>query len=392
MAWQVAGGGDVAERDTTTRQACLTVQLHQAGPIPLDADFHCEAGELLALVGPSGSGKTTLLRAIAGLYRPTQGVIRCAGETWFDAAAGRSLRPQQRRVGLVFQDYALFPHLDARANVMVALAHLPAAERGQAAEQWLVRVRLEGLADRLPAELSGGQRQRVALARALARSPRVLLLDEPFSAVDQVTRRRLQRELALLREEIRIPIVLVTHDLDEAAALADRLCVLRAGRSLQQAPAEQLFRRPASPEVARLLDRHNVFIGTVVADKKGRRLQWGPWRLEVAEGLAALRPSQRVSWYLPPSDVVLHRRGRPSRGERENPVEGRVVEMAVLGGITSVALAFDHCDDTLRFELPTHAARRNGLSRGETVGVSLLSAGIHLMPDARVTPSEISDR
>ncbi|APE30246.1 ABC transporter [Halomonas aestuarii] len=370
----------------------LSVSLHQPGPIPLAAEFHCEAGELLALVGPSGSGKTTLLRAIAGLYRPAGGVIRCAGETWFDATAGRSLRPQQRRVGLVFQDYALFPHLTARANVMVALDHLPAPERRRAAEQWLARVRLEGLADRLPAELSGGQRQRVALARALARNPRVLLLDEPFSAVDQVTRRRLQRELALLREEIRIPILLVTHDLDEAAALADRLCVLHGGRSLQQAPAEQLFRRPASPEVARLLDRQNIFSGRVVEDEEGRWLRWGPWRLEVAHGLERLASGRRVSWYLPPSDVVLHRRGRPSRGEHENPVQGRVVEMAVMGSITSVALAFDHCDDTLRFELPTHAARRNALARDERVGVSLLAAGIHLMPDASGMPPDPPDR
>ncbi|TLF51695.1 ABC transporter ATP-binding protein [Halomonas urmiana] len=386
-------GGAVAESNRTSWPGAngerLAVSLHQPGPIPLAADFHCEAGELLALVGPSGSGKTTLLRSIAGLYRPAGGVIRCAGETWFDAAAGHSLRPQQRRVGLVFQDYALFPHLTARGNVMVALDHLPSAERRLAAEQWLARVRLDGLADRHPAALSGGQRQRVALARALARNPRALLLDEPFSAVDQVTRRRLQRELALLREEIRIPIVLVTHDLDEAAALADRLCVLHAGRSLQQAPAAELFRRPASPAVARLLDRHNVFVGRVADDAAGRRLQWGPWRLEVASDLERLSPGQRVCWYLPPSDVVLHRRGRPSRGERENPVEGRVVEMAVLGGISFVALAFDHCDDTLRFELPTHAARRNGLAQGERVGVSLLAAGIHLMPEADAWPDAI---
>ncbi|RTR07037.1 ABC transporter ATP-binding protein [Halomonas nitroreducens] len=367
----------------------LTVRVAQAGPIPLDAAFRCAPGELLALVGPSGSGKTTLLRAIAGLYRPAEGDIRCAGETWFASARHCWMRPQRRRVGLVFQDYALFPHLDARANVMVALGQLPAAERRPVAEAWLSRVRLEGLGGRLPDELSGGQRQRVALARALARQPQVLLLDEPFSAVDQVTRRRLQRELALLREEIRIPIVLVTHDLDEAAALADRLCVLHAGRSLQQAPAEALFRRPASPEVARLLDRHNVFDGTVVADAAGRRrLQWGPWRLEVAEGLETLPVGRRLTWYLPNSDVVLHRRGRPSRGERENPITGRVSEMAILGGMASVALAFDHCDDTLRFEIATHAARRNGLARGETVTVSLLATGIHLMPEAALPREE----
>ncbi|MBB3329402.1 molybdate transport system ATP-binding protein [Halomonas campaniensis] len=361
--------------------ARLSVSLHQPGPIPLAADFHCEAGELLALVGPSGSGKTTLLRAIAGLARPGAGRVSVGGESWFDAEAGTCLSPQRRRVGLVFQDYALFPHLTALGNIMVALDHLPARERREQAMAWLGRVRLDGLADRHPAELSGGQRQRVALARALARSPRVLLLDEPFSAVDQVTRRRLQRELAMLREQIRIPIVLVTHDLDEAAALADRLCVLHAGRTLQAGPPEALFRRPASPEVARLLDRHNVFAGEVVEAGGSRQLRWGPWRLEVAEGLAALSPGTRVSWYLPPSDVVLHRRGRPSLGERENPVTARVDELVVLGGMTSVSLAFDHAPQTLSFEIATHAARRNGLARGETVQVSLLAEGIHLMPD-----------
>ncbi|BBI52928.1 hypothetical protein HORIV_53490 [Vreelandella olivaria] len=127
----------------------------------------------------------------------------------------------------------------------------------------------------LPNALSGGQRQRVALARALARDPKVLLLDEPFSAVDQVTRRRLQRELALLREQIDIPIVLVTHDLEEAAALADQICVLHNGASLQQAAPDALFRRPASPLIARLLDRHNLFEGVVVDVAGQRRLKWG---------------------------------------------------------------------------------------------------------------------
>ncbi|MDN3521690.1 ABC transporter ATP-binding protein [Halomonas ramblicola] len=358
----------------------LTVSLHQPGPIPLAADFHCAAGELLALVGPSGSGKTTLLRAIAGLNRPRGGRIECGGDTWFDADRPLALSPQRRRVGLVFQDYALFPHLTALGNVMVALDELPPAERRRRAGEWLARVRLAGLEERHPARLSGGQRQRVALARALARNPRVLLLDEPFSAVDQVTRRRLQRELALLREEIRIPIVLVTHDLDEAAALADRLCVLHGGRTLQAGTPEVLFRRPASPEVAHLLDRHNVFTGEVVEEGGERRLAWGPWRLEVADGLEGRAPGETLAWYLPPSDVVLHRRGRPSRGERENPVPARVEELVVLGGMASVTLAFAHTSSTLSFDIATHAARRNGLARGEAVQVSLLAAGIHLMP------------
>ncbi|WP_148252943.1 ABC transporter ATP-binding protein [Aidingimonas lacisalsi] len=366
----------------------LEVTLSQTSPIPLAAEFRCQPGELLALVGPSGSGKTTLLRAIAGLYQPQQGTIRCAGQVWFDTAKRLCMTPQQRRVGVVFQDYALFPHLTACDNVAIAMGHVASSEQRERAEQWLARVRLQGLEGRYPHELSGGQCQRVAVARALARDPWVLLLDEPFSAVDQVTRRRLQRELALLRETIDIPIVLVTHDLDEATALADRLCVLQAGATLQVGPPERLYRHPASPQVARLLDKHNVFTGTV-AETSGRRyLTWGPNRLEVETGLDNLEPGQTLHWYVPPSDVILHRRDRPSRGERENPVESTVSEIIVLGGMALVTLSFSHTRETLRFEISTHAARRNGLAKGETVIVSLLASGIHLMPDAALPQHE----
>lgn len=357
----------------------LHVRLEQAGPIALDAEFSCAAGELLALVGPSGSGKTTLLRAIAGLYHPARGRIQCGERVWFDTTVGCRLSVQQRRIGMVFQDYALFPHLSVLDNVQAAMGHVPQAQRRGQALAWLAKVRLEGLHPRYPAQLSGGQRQRVAVARALAREPEVLLLDEPFSAVDQVTRRRLQRELARLRESINIPVLLVTHDLDEANALADRLCVLQAGCTLQSGPPEQLFRRPATPQVARLLDRHNVFRGQVREHGGARWLQWGPWRLEVAAGLDGWTPGQHIVWYMPPSDVVLHRRRRPARGERENPVSGQVTEAIVLGGVTWVTLAFPHTRDTLRFEVSTHAARRNDLRRGESVTVSLLSSGVHPM-------------
>ncbi len=353
--------------------------MQQAGPIPLDARFHCEAGELLALVGPSGSGKTSLLRAIAGLMKPRAGRIACGESAWLDTATGVDLRPQHRRVGLVFQDYALFPHLTARDNIRIALRHLDPARRNEQAEHWLARVHLEGLGERYPAQLSGGQRQRVALARALAREPQALLLDEPFSAVDQVTRRRLQRELARLREQIRIPIVLVTHDLDEAMALADRLCVLHGGKSLQVGDAETLFRRPASAEVARLLDRHNLFRGRVVDTPRGRRLQWGSLALEVAAGFERLSPGQAVTWYLPDSDVVLLRSDSTSRG---NVVAGRVSEIIVMGGTTSLAVSVDQVGETLRFDVSTHAARRSALVRGAEVRLALLAEGIHLLPEA----------
>ncbi|HDZ48665.1 hypothetical protein LCGC14_0038170 [marine sediment metagenome] len=382
MGWLDAGGGRVADSSMAELAsgpgAGLSVAVNQTGPIPLAAEFTCQPGELLALVGPSGSGKTTLLRTIAGLYRPQQGRISCAGDIWFDAEGKRSLAPQHRRVGVVFQDYALFPHLTALENIQVPLRHLPQPQRREQAEQWLAKVRLEGLGKRYPNALSGGQRQRVALARALAREPKVLLLDEPFSAVDQVTRRRLQRELALLRQQIDIPIVLVTHDLEEATALADKICVLHNGVSLQQDTPEILFSRPCSPLVARLLDRHNLFAGVVVEVDGQRRLQWGESSLEVADGLVDLPLGKKVTWYLPPSDIVLHRRGRPSQGERENPITATVSELVALGGITSVSLRVNH-GDMLRFDIATHAARRNQLTSGAVVNVSLLATGIHLM-------------
>ncbi|WP_043529875.1 ABC transporter ATP-binding protein [Litchfieldella xinjiangensis] len=364
----------------SSTDASLSLRVTQPGPIPLAAQFQCAPGDLLALVGPSGSGKTTLLRAIAGLYRPAEGYISIGDETWLDTQRNICRRPQQRRVGFVFQDYALFPHLTALGNVMAAMGHVPRHQRRDRAREWLARVRLDGLEQRHPAQLSGGQRQRVAVARALAREPRALLLDEPFSAVDQVTRRRLQRELALLRDAIEIPMILVTHDLEEAGALADRLCVLHSGRSLQSGPPESLFRRPASAQVARLLDKHNVFSGRKVMENGRACLAWGPYRLEVERGLEAYREGGALQWYIPPSDVVVHRRGRPSNGERENPVTGVICEFIVLGGMTQVSLGFDHTSETLRFEMSTHGARRNGLAIDVSVDVSLLATGIHLMP------------
>jgi molybdate transport system ATP-binding protein len=192
---------------------------------------------MLALVGPSGSGKTTVLRTVAGK-------VRCGEAVWLDTDVGIDAPPHRRRAGLVFQSYALFPHMMALGNVVAAMGHRPRAERDPAAKALLRMVHLEGLEHRKPSALSGGQQQRVAVGRALARDPEVLLLDEPFSAVDRRTRRRMQDGLASLRSEVRIPIVMVTHDLAEAEALADRICVLDAGETLLTGtPAEILYDR-----------------------------------------------------------------------------------------------------------------------------------------------------
>jgi len=368
----------------------LKVRLRQGHPVALEVAFECGAGELLALVGPSGSGKTTVLRCIAGLATPRDGEVTCNGETWLDVRAGTTASPQQRRVGLVFQHYALFPHLDALANVASAMSHQPRGERTARARALLARVNMDGLEARRPSELSGGQRQRVALARALARDPRALLLDEPFSAVDQLTRRRLRLELAQLRREIRIPMVLVTHDLDEAQLLGDRISVLHHGRTLQTGGVQEVLRQPASALVARLLDQRNVFAGVVLRhdDRGGKTwLDWAGHEIECALA-ARFVPGDRVDWVVPESHVVMHRRERPSRGERENPVRGVARDVVILGGDARVTLDVHGADTPLTFEVSEHVAARNRVEAGAEVSVSLLADGIHLMPAAHpdVTP------
>ncbi len=224
----------------------LSVKLRQDRPIPLAVDFTVPGGKILALVGPSGSGKSSTLRAIAGLHSPQtgrSGNIVCNGRTWLDTAAAIDLSARQRRVGMVFQSYALFPHLTAIENVMEGLTDLPSAERRIEAAAWLEKVHLGGLDNRRPAELSGGQEQRVAVARALARRPDVLLLDEPFSAVDRATRIRLQSEMAELRTILSMPVVIVTHDLDEVARLADSVVLLVEGRMVASGAVGDIFAR-----------------------------------------------------------------------------------------------------------------------------------------------------
>jgi molybdate transport system ATP-binding protein len=242
----------------------LSVGLRQRAPIPLDLEFTCDPGEVLAIFGPSGSGKTTILRSIAGLYCPDHASIRSGLETWSDTATRTFTPPHRRAVGVVFQEYALFPHLTARGNVMTALGHRPASERRARADQLLDLVHLSDRHDRHPQELSGGERQRVALARALARAPAVLLLDEPFAAVDRNVRRRLQDEIDELRRTLDIPLVLVTHDFEDVVRLATHLLILDRGRAIASGALADLTSRPDVPWLREAVGLGSVFDARVI--------------------------------------------------------------------------------------------------------------------------------
>jgi molybdate transport system ATP-binding protein len=226
----------------------LQARLILQRPVALDVALRVAPGEILALVGRSGAGKSSLLMALAGLI-PAEGDIRVAGEEWLGP---HHARPAHRRqVGVLFQSYALFPHRTALQNLTMAM-EVPDTTQ---ARELLAAVHLDGLEDRRPAGLSGGQQQRVALARALARQPRLLLLDEPFSAVDRPTRRALAGTIAELRTRLRMPVILVSHDIEDVAALADRMAVLEGGRIVQEGAAADVITRPVSATVAELVSR-----------------------------------------------------------------------------------------------------------------------------------------
>lgn len=357
----------------------LSVRLRQSAPIPLDVDFSCNAGDVLAIFGPSGSGKTTILRSIAGLHRAAEGVVRSGAEIWTDTSTGAFAPPHQRAVGFVFQEYALFPHLTAAGNVMTALGHRPRAERRARAEQLLAQVHLSSHANRRPAELSGGERQRVAVARALAREPAVLLMDEPFAAVDREVRRRLQDEIQLLRRTIDVPLILVTHDFDDVVRLATHLLVLDQGRAVACGPLAELTSRPDLPWVRTAVGLGSVFDAVVGRSLTARGL------VELNVGGATLLASDRclstgtvVRVRIPAREVILATR----------PPEGISLHNVVSGLVTGVHAdpAFDHVmvqlavgDVRLLAEVTRDAVTSLGIAPGLPIQALIKSVSIDVL-------------
>ncbi len=270
--------------------------------------------EMVVLLGPSGSGKSLTLRAIAGLLTPDRGRIEVPDGVVFDSAQRVNLPPQRRNVGYVVQNLALFPHLTVADNIGFSIDAWSREARNQRIGELISLLGLEGLETRLPQQISGGQQQRVALGRALAARPRILLLDEPFTALDAPIRNALRREVARLRRQLGLLALFVTHDLQEAYALADRIAVYDQGEVLQYGSREQVFGSPASVRVAQLLDARNIFQGTVVTKTEAFTEIETPWFRARARAEGTLAPNAAAALSVRPEHVILL---RPGRGHSE---------------------------------------------------------------------------
>ncbi|WP_168107926.1 ATP-binding cassette domain-containing protein [Ramlibacter lithotrophicus] len=358
--------------------AKLEATLENTSPMRLKASFDCAAGELVALVGPSGSGKTSLLRAVAGLLksRTLRGRIAVGDDAWFDSGRAIDRPPQQRRAGLVFQHYALFPHLTALENVRIACRR-PAA---QDCADLFRRLGLDGLEQRRPSQLSGGQQQRVALARALAGEPKVLLLDEPFSAVDAPARQRLYHELAALRQTLSTPMVLVTHDLAEARRLADRVVIVDAGETLQSGPPARVFASPRNARVAELVGIQNHFSGRFHKQEPGwGHLAWGERgevRLRVLDK-NRIPDGASVTWVFAGegADLLADAAGQ------ENAVRCDIAEQLVLGETSLCSLRPRELPgEQVTLNPATAQLRSLGAGPGGSLWLRIAPEAIHIMP------------
>jgi len=360
------------------RDPALSVSLRQSGPIPLDVEFTCHSGEVLAIFGPSGSGKTTILRSIAGLYRPSHASIRSGAETWTDTDTGTFIPPHRRTVGLVFQEYALFPHLTALGNVMTAIGHRPRTERRSRAEAMLNLVRLGAHASKRPRDLSGGERQRVALARALAREPAVLLLDEPFSAVDRSARRRLQNEIDSLRRTLDVPLVLVTHDFEDVVRLASHVLMLQHGRGVACGPISTLMSRPDLPWLREAVGLGSVFDATVTrvhADRGLVELTFGGGLLLAPARNIAANTAVRVR--IPAREIVLATTA-PAGLSLHNVLAGAVMAVHIDAAFEGVIVQLAVGDSVMLAEVTRDAIGRLGIGVGQRLHVLIKSVSVEL--------------
>jgi molybdate transport system ATP-binding protein len=343
-------------------------------PIKVRLSGPSDRFSLTVFFGPSGSGKTTALRCLAGLERPDRGYIRFNGETWFDASRGILVPPQRRQIGYLFQDYALFPHLNVEGNVGYGLHRLGNSERRKRIAEIIELLGLVGLEHRYPGQLSGGQQQRVALARSLVCRPRLLLLDEPLSALDVPTREQLRRELRHWLAQLRMPGILVTHDRIETMTLGDHVVVLDSGCIRQSGPVQEIFTSPSDLRVARIIGVDTIQRGKVVDIADGlATIQVGSARLVA---LAPVHVDGDVHVCIRAEDVMLEKGATSVKSSARNHLVGRIQSLDREGPIVRVGI---DCGFLLKAVITYQACEDMGLIEQTEVTALIKAAAIRLI-------------
>ncbi|HXF92120.1 MAG TPA: ABC transporter ATP-binding protein [Nitrospiraceae bacterium] len=343
-------------------------------PITANLRYQVSGATVLVLFGPSGSGKTTILRCIAGLEWPEHGRIQFISRTWLDTTDGTRVAPQERQIGYMSQDYALFPPYSVAGNIAYGLHDLPQKERKKRVAEVIDLLQLRGLEERKPHQLSGGQQQRVALARAIARRPQLLLLDEPLSALDAPTRANLREELRALLKQLALPSIVVTHDWTEALTLGDLMAVISGGRVLQVGAPQEVFSRPQDAEVARVVGVETVVRGRVIDNARGlATVEVDGIKLQAlcAEGIGP-----EVFVCIRAEDVILEPVGIGATSAR-NHLRGVVCEIDSAGVLARVRL---NCGFSLTAMVTRSALEQLDLAPGVPIAAAIKAGAVHLIP------------
>ena len=324
--------------------------------------MHCSfdtGSEFSVLFGCSGSGKTTALRCIAGLEKPDAGTVRINDKLYFDSKKKVNLPPQKRKIGYMFQENALFPHMNVRQNIEFGLKGLSSTDKSNRVDEMLSLAGIEELEFSYPDELSGGQKQKVALARALAPDPEVLLLDEPFSSLDTVIRLKLRKELRMIQKKLGIPVIFITHDPVEAFTMADRMVVFDNGKVQQLGSPEDVFYHPKNRYVAELVGFSNLFDNAVVEGHGQGDECTFLWSLgtEITAPYIERKTGDRVSWGIRPENIELidiENAHSIRKEERKNLLNGVIRNVVNKGTSRIMSLILKESEDVLNVELTNH--------------------------------------
>jgi molybdate transport system ATP-binding protein len=360
----------------------------------IDIGFSTEEN-MSVLFGPSGAGKSLLLNLLSGIVKPDQGFVRIEEREVFNSETGINVPIRDRQIGYLFQDYALFPHMTVFENIAYGINHLPKNKIKTKVEELLDLMRLGGLEHRLPKELSGGQKQRAALARTLAAEPRILLLDEPFSALDYQVREKLRADLLMIHQRYPITTLFVTHDLEETFVMGDTIAIINNGKLEQFGAREEVFYKPKTKNVAKLVGARNIFSGRVVSLVGTTAVIENP---EIGEVKALIHPEeielslgQKITFGIRPEEIMVIRPDKPiDKKVQDNILDGEILTTLGKGVSHTVYFKAKDRDATLKIEIPNFAYRKLKLHKGKIITISMKKESIWIIPQESGVKSQES--